>query len=1161
MPPSTASSSSAAAPPLAPVLEENAQGELVEPEAANAEQEGEARASSAAAAEPPVPYQESDWSSWDLGTSLAALRSESEAMIRKTIRMLHVRWFHASSERMTAIFKAAGVSQKTIDMVQPIVDSCKVCRQWAKPGYKHSTSTRLSTRFNECIQVDLLYVCGRWLMHAIDEATRFTVCVPIASREYKDISMALQTHWFQVFRCPKIVITDQEGGLAGYEGTQFLDRNGVQIKLKAKGSHAAIVERHHELWRVQFHRICSQAIAEGLNLSFEMLASATTMAKNCMVVVHGATPHQAVFGRTPQLLTEFEAPGIAEQADGKYGSARANDPTRDASRIREIALEMMVSGVARDRISRALNTVTRPAGQLMDLKEGDEVDIYRKPPIKEMTGWRGPGRVVANNAAAGQATVQWQGRSLIVHYPHLRRHVYLNAIASSKCYPSMIATDTLTTQHDAPMEYVRQWMRERSLQAGPWSEHLGWYLTPLGWKLSSFTLDHITVLKGVLNIASLKMRMSNCIGAQLAHGVRTLSGVSGVDTSVLLTFSESRQENMEGHFHIENIFESPGTSVVDMEHLLGPRWQTTSCIRLLAVDDEACGVIRQHHPDIPLIGGLPPPRSPPQTDQPMEPNPSTPIRKSPDGGDVPVPMSPGDSPYPPSVPWNPTVPWGMPLDGFYDSGDDDADLDDIMPDIPAGGQPPPAPPPAPQRSRPTPAARSRSRTRSPASPINPTIPLPASTPTTPVSSPLHGDRGQISAQNTGVPALPQFQPSSVAASNRERSRPATPNAPIMPVPPNDVSPESIEIRSPPIKRGKPEHAKMGCEEELVARSRMAVMKDEGRKFPEMGGPPEDESDPTAASSGQGPQLPLVGGEETINDHLNDNTATTNADNQPLNNSDSSAASTPTSQAETEFFPDEQAFFYRKHAPEHRRLEKTDSWNPEFAGGTTNGVDGVPYFTVKAERPCLEVPRSLAHLVTSKPCPPGHVAHVFLADEEAIIMKEEDELTAADKVTYKTDLEVAMIKEIKSWSSLGTWRPQSRKEIGNIIDARWVLRWKRGPDGKRVRGFKDLQQADVATYAGTATRWGQRLVCSIVANEGWQFFSADVGAAFLKGLTFKKLAELTGEKEREVAFTPPPGSEHLFKTCSELQGCDFRTHVLRMLRPGFVVLRILRTHGD
>ena len=125
MPMASSSSSSAAAPPLAPVVDEDEQGKVVEPEPASAERDAEDRQRAVEPAEPPVPYQESDWSSWDLGTSMPALRSNSDALKRRTIRMLHVRWFHASSERMTAIFKAAGVPASTIDMVQPIVAHCR----------------------------------------------------------------------------------------------------------------------------------------------------------------------------------------------------------------------------------------------------------------------------------------------------------------------------------------------------------------------------------------------------------------------------------------------------------------------------------------------------------------------------------------------------------------------------------------------------------------------------------------------------------------------------------------------------------------------------------------------------------------------------------------------------------------------------------------------------------------------------------------------------------------------------------------------------------------------------------------------------------------------------------------------------------------------------
>ena len=102
----------------------------------------------------------------------------------------------------------------------------------------------------------------------------------------------------------------------------------------------------------------------------------------------------------------------------------------------------------------------------------------------------------------------------------------------------------------------------------------------------------------------------------------------------------------------------------------------------------------------------------------------------------------------------------------------------------------------------------------------------------------------------------------------------------------------------------------------------------------------------------------------------------------------------------------------------------------------------------------------------------------------------------------------------------------------------------------VRGFKDLQGSSLATFAGTTSRWGQRMVLAVAAMHKWALFSADVGAAFLKGLTFDKLAALTGEPLRQVAFTPPTGSEDLFREMPGFAKIDFNRYVLKLLRPGF-----------
>ena len=53
--------------------------------------------------------------------------------------------------------------------------------------------------------------------------------------------------WIKYFGTPKLIVSDQEGGLVSEEAAVWSERFGTSFKFKAKGSHAHIVERHHEL--------------------------------------------------------------------------------------------------------------------------------------------------------------------------------------------------------------------------------------------------------------------------------------------------------------------------------------------------------------------------------------------------------------------------------------------------------------------------------------------------------------------------------------------------------------------------------------------------------------------------------------------------------------------------------------------------------------------------------------------------------------------------------------------------------------------------------------------------------------------------------------------------------------------------------------------------
>ena len=134
---------------------------------------------------------------------------------------------------------------------------------------------------------------------------------------------------------------------------------------------------------------------------------------------------------------------------------------------------------------------------------------------------------------------------------------------------------------------------------------------------------------------------------------------------------------------------------------------------------------------------------------------------------------------------------------------------------------------------------------------------------------------------------------------------------------------------------------------------------------------------------------------------------------------------------------------------------------------------------------------------------------------------------------------AMIQELMHWVKHGAWKRGKLRESTSVWKSKWFLKWKDIQDGKVksrkikarfvAQGFLDRQSTD--TYAGTFTRWSQRLLIAVAVQRGWSLRSADISEAFLRGLTFQELREAGGELH-EVQITLPPGGEHLLR-----QGCN------------------------
>ena len=142
------------------------------PEESRALEESTSTASSSRDSGPRGPYTKTtetgsqsaergiDWSTWDLGRSLQLLRSANPAVVRRTLRLLHIRWWHASAKKMMGLLKAANAPASAISQVDEIVDTCKACRMWARTPPASAATSRVIEKFNQVMQHDLMFVLG-----------------------------------------------------------------------------------------------------------------------------------------------------------------------------------------------------------------------------------------------------------------------------------------------------------------------------------------------------------------------------------------------------------------------------------------------------------------------------------------------------------------------------------------------------------------------------------------------------------------------------------------------------------------------------------------------------------------------------------------------------------------------------------------------------------------------------------------------------------------------------------------------------------------------------------------------------------------------------------------------------------------------------------------
>ena len=106
---------------------------------------------------------------------------------------------------MKRFLEKVGVSQVTIDNIPNIVQSCPVCREWARPGPSNISSSSTPDKFNQQVKVDLIEFSHlgplqekHRVLHMVDRCTRWQANTEVPNKEEETFLLAMEKTWIGI---------------------------------------------------------------------------------------------------------------------------------------------------------------------------------------------------------------------------------------------------------------------------------------------------------------------------------------------------------------------------------------------------------------------------------------------------------------------------------------------------------------------------------------------------------------------------------------------------------------------------------------------------------------------------------------------------------------------------------------------------------------------------------------------------------------------------------------------------------------------------------------------------------------------------------------------------------------------------------------------------
>jgi hypothetical protein len=178
------------------------------------------------------------------------------------LRQLHRRFDHSFITKLHDLWKRFDHEVKKA-VLKKLTKFCTFCQKYAKSSERFKFILKNDVNFNYSIIVDVMYIENHFILHVVDDVTRFQVAKWLQNISARHIWNMLRLCWIDVYlNSSDHILTDADKNFASKEFRQFVISMTIIIKTMFVEAHWSIdaVKRYHAELRRAY-----QMIFENLN--------------------------------------------------------------------------------------------------------------------------------------------------------------------------------------------------------------------------------------------------------------------------------------------------------------------------------------------------------------------------------------------------------------------------------------------------------------------------------------------------------------------------------------------------------------------------------------------------------------------------------------------------------------------------------------------------------------------------------------------------------------------------------------------------------------------------------------------------------------------------------------------------------------------------------